>query len=164
MPVRSSVLQHRRLLGPTASVALVTLFAATLFALASPIAHAAPTCTTSTAPAGYSVTVCISAPAGGATLSGSQTVTGTVSVTGTNPGVQRMVFYLDNIYLLTDYESPYTFSISTQKWVDGSHVIGLETLIPRSGTELPTWRSGSIGIHPQKWLVVRRRATDGTPR
>src|SRR5207302_3646340 len=94
---------QRRFPGRGASVALVTALVASMFALMPPAAHAAPTCTTTTAPAGYSVTACISAPANAAALTGSQTVSGTVSVAGTNPGVQRMVFYLDGTYLLTDY-------------------------------------------------------------
>ena len=32
-----------------------------------------------------------------------------------------MVFWLDGSYLLTDYSPPYTFTLPTSKFVDGSH-------------------------------------------
>jgi hypothetical protein len=77
----------------------------------------------------YSATLCITSPTDGSTLSGDVTVTATVSVTGTNPGVQRMVFYLNGDYLLTDYQSPYTFLLPTRSWVDGSYTISVSALM-----------------------------------
>ena len=88
---------------------------------------ATPACVSSS-PAGnaYTVNACISAPADGATMTGTQTVTATVSVTGTNPGVSRAVFFLRGAYLLTDTSSPYTFQLATTDFVDGAAVLEVE--------------------------------------
>ena len=87
-----------------------------------PGASAAGNCSTSS-PAGnaYSVNLCISAPAAGATIAGSATVTGTLTVTGTNPGVQELVFTLNGAPLIWDFQSPYTFSLDSTRWVDGTY-------------------------------------------
>ena len=78
-------------------------------------------------PAGtYTVTVCITVPADNAVVSGNTTVTATASVTGTNPGVQKLLFYLDGQYLLTDYTSVYTFVLPTTKFVDGNRSLQVE--------------------------------------
>lgn len=74
----------------------------------------------------YTVTVCITSPADGATVTGEATVTATVSVTGTNPGVQKLLFYLGAQYILVDYVSPYTFALPTTKFVDGSRLLEAE--------------------------------------
>ncbi|MDQ3870012.1 MAG: metallophosphoesterase, partial [Chloroflexota bacterium] len=75
----------------------------------------------SSAPASgaYTVTVCLTEPGDGAVLSGMKTVTATASVGGASPGVQKVVFYLNDGYLLTDYSAPYTFSLPTAKDADG---------------------------------------------
>ncbi|MDH3499700.1 MAG: DNRLRE domain-containing protein [Acidimicrobiia bacterium] len=81
-------------------------------------------CTTSGPSSGaYAVTVCLTAPAAGATLIGNSTVTATATVAGTNPGVRRLVFYLNGSYVLTDFASPWTFTLRTQEWVDGSYTL-----------------------------------------
>jgi hypothetical protein len=89
---------------------------------ASTAASAAATCNTS-GPAGnaYQVTLCISAPAAGVTITGSAPVTGTISVTGANPGVRELVFTLSGSDLIWDFESPYTFSLDSTRWVDGGY-------------------------------------------
>src|SRR5512138_945025 len=81
----------------------------------------------SPASAAYLVTVCITNPAAGAALSGEASVTATVSVTGTNPGVQKLLFYLGGEYLLTDYTPAYTFILPTTKFVDGARLLEVET-------------------------------------
>ena len=87
-------------------------------------------CTTSSPPSGvYSVTVCMSSPSSGATLSGNATVTASVTVTGSAPYVQRVIFYLDGGYLLMDYQSAYSFVLPTGKWVDGSHAIAASAVM-----------------------------------
>ncbi len=86
-------------------------------------------CTTSGPSAAYSVTVCITQPASGAVLSGSSTVTGTVSSTDPTIGIQRAIFTIDGAPLLTDYTSPYTFTLDTRRWVDGAHQIRLAALM-----------------------------------
>ena len=75
------------------------------------------------------MTICITNPIEGAALSGEASVSATVSVTGTSPGVQRIIFYLDGSYLLTDYQSLYTFTLPTAKWVDGNHILAGEALM-----------------------------------
>src|SRR5678815_5039275 len=56
--------------------------------------------------AAYTVTVCITAPGDGATLSGVRTISATVNVSIPNPGVAKLVFYLGGEYLLTDFQTP----------------------------------------------------------
>jgi hypothetical protein len=87
-------------------------------------------CTASSPISGaYVATVCVSSPSIGSTLTGSVTTTATISVTGTNPGVQRMIFYINGAYLLTDFQSPYTFLLPTTKWVDGNYTIAAAALM-----------------------------------
>src|SRR5690349_8984483 len=81
------------------------------------VANAASTCGTSGPSSGaYSVTVCFTSPSSGSILTGNTTVTVTVTVAGgTSPGVQRVVFNMDGGYLLTDYQSAYTFTLPTTR-------------------------------------------------
>jgi calcineurin-like phosphoesterase family protein/Big-like domain-containing protein len=105
-------------------------------ALAGRATAAGDVCATGAPASGlYGVTVCITAPAAGSTLSGATTVSGTVTTTGTSPGIQRMVFYLDEGYLLTDYQATpsvtpatYHFTLRTTRFADGAHTIGAEVL------------------------------------
>jgi len=90
----------------------------------------------------YTVTVCITAPADNAVVSGNTTVTATVNVVGTNPGVQKLEFSLGGEYLLTDYSTPYTFVIPTTKFVDGSRMLEVE---PKMRDGIPTNRA-SISV------------------
>src|SRR5215208_4473443 len=83
-------------------------------------------CMTSSPTGAYTVTVCITVPADNAVVSGNTTVTATASVTGTNPGVQKLLFYLDGQYLLTDYTSVYTFVLPTPKFVHGNRSLQVE--------------------------------------
>ncbi len=84
----------------------------------------------SSSPSGgaYTVTLCFFDPADGSPLSGDTLVTTTVSVSGTSPGIQRVIFYLDGSYLLTDYQIPYAFTLPTTKWIDGNHTLSVESL------------------------------------
>src|SRR5690349_22472390 len=97
---------RRRLARIFAQVLLITLLVGMM---QIPASAAENECRTSSPPsAAYTVTVCITAPADGAIVSGVRTVTATVSVTpaATNPGIARMVFYLGGEYLLTDSRPP----------------------------------------------------------
>ena len=87
------------------------------------------------ASAAYAVTICITDPINGAVLTRESSVTATVSVTGTNPGAQKLVFYLGGQYLLTHYTSPYTFIIPTAKFVDGGLLLEVEAIM-RDGLTL----------------------------
>jgi len=85
-------------------------------------AAAAGSCATSS-PSGnaYSVTVCITAPGAGSTITGSTAVTTTISVTGTNPGVREVLFTLNGSGLLWDFTSPYTWTLDSTRWIDGTY-------------------------------------------
>src|SRR3954452_6746527 len=74
----------------------------------------------------YTVNVCFSAPADGSTAVGPTAVTATATVTGTSPGIRRMAYYVDGQELLVDYQTPYTFTLPTQKFVDGVKSISVE--------------------------------------
>jgi hypothetical protein len=97
--------------------------------MALPAAAAGSCATTSPASNTYSVTVCITAPAAGATVTGSTDVTATVSVTGTNPGTRELLFTLDNGNLLWDFQSPFTWTLDSTRWVDGSHTIRVQAIM-----------------------------------
>jgi hypothetical protein len=85
--------------------------------------------TSSPVPATYTVTICLTNPADGSLLVGNIPVTLTASWSAGAPRIQRMVFYLDEAYLLTDYQTPYVFALPTRKWVDGAHVLSVEALM-----------------------------------
>jgi hypothetical protein len=91
--------------------------------LASPCASSTPSS------GAYTVTLCFTTPSSGSTVSGPVTVTATVSVTGSNPGVQRLIFYINSAYLLTDFLTPFSFVLPTVKWQDGVYTLGVVALM-----------------------------------
>ena len=106
---------------------VLLLEASSLLQPSAEVLAVGPSCASSSpASAVYTVTVCITVPVDGAIVTGNQTVTGTISVTGTNPGVSKALFVLRGAYLLTDYTSPYTFTLSTTDFVDGAAVLEIE--------------------------------------
>ncbi len=110
-----------------AVITLVVLSSLILMLPQKPVSAAGTECQSSSPEStAYTVTVCITAPADGAVVSGNTSVTATVNVTPTNPGIQKLEFYLGSQYLLTDYSSPYTFAIPTTKFVDGSRLLEVE--------------------------------------
>ena len=121
--------------------------------LPSFLVNATATCNTSgPSSAAYSVTLCFSAPSSGSTLTGIATVTATVSVSGTSPGVQRLLFNLDGGYLLTDFQSSYSFVLPSAKWVDGSHTLSVKAYM-RDGfvtqvTSLPVSFNNGVTTPP----------------
>ena len=122
-----------RRLGGSPGRALSTLIggavvlSATMLGATVPVLAAA-TCASS-GRASYTVTVCISAPANGATATGNVAVAADVTITGTSPGVQRLVFTLDSAYLLTDFAAPFTFQLPSANWVDGTHQLAGHALL-----------------------------------
>jgi chitodextrinase len=74
----------------------------------------------------YTVTLCLTSPDDGATVTGSAPVTATVSVNGTSPGVRRLTFFLGGEYLLTDYQAPYQFELPTARFVDATRTLEVE--------------------------------------
>jgi hypothetical protein len=118
---------RRRLGGVLAQIIIISLVVG-MFQI--PVFAAGNDCRTSSpASAAYTVTVCITAPADGAIISGVRSVTATASITGTNPGVARIIFYLGGEYLLTDFQTPFSFSLPTTKWVDGNRLLEVEALM-----------------------------------
>ncbi|HXD11620.1 MAG TPA: metallophosphoesterase, partial [Anaerolineales bacterium] len=96
----------------------------------TPALAAGTNCVTSGPPSNaYAVTPCITGPADLATVSGLQTVSATYTTSGANPGVAKLYFYLNGEYLITDYSNPYTFSLTTNNWVDGSYVLAVAALM-----------------------------------
>lgn len=113
---------------------LLLLFLGVLVALAATLAWpgraAAAVCQSSTpSSAAYEVTICISQPGDGASLTGTLPVGATVSVTGTSPGVQRVSFSLDGAHLLTDYTPLYLFSLPSDTFVDGPRMLEVSALM-----------------------------------
>ena len=90
----------------------------------------------------YALTSCITVPAEGATVSGLQTVSAVVTVTGTNPGIAKLIFYLNGEYLLTDVQAPYTYTLPTADWVDGGKSLSVEAVMKDGFTS----QRSSIGL------------------
>ncbi|MDX6720297.1 MAG: large repetitive protein [Solirubrobacteraceae bacterium] len=74
----------------------------------------------------YSTTVCLTAPGDAASVSGDITVSAAASTSGASAGVQKVVFYLDGEYVLTDFEAPYSFKLPTSHYVDGTRRLEVE--------------------------------------
>jgi hypothetical protein len=96
-------------------------------------------CASSSPPSGaYTAEVCFSNPISGDTLSGDVTITGTIKLAGkSRVGVQDLVFYLDGNYLLSSFSSPYTFTLPTGYWVDGSHTLSVDAELRDKFTTRP---------------------------
>jgi hypothetical protein len=77
----------------------------------------------------YTVEVCFTDIAPNINVTGSILITATLDVTGSAPGVQTVVFYLDDEYLLTDFEAPYTFELPTNHFIDGFHELSIDALM-----------------------------------
>ena len=77
----------------------------------------------------YRVILCIEQPAGGASVSGTQQVSMSVTVEGAQLGVRSIVTYLDDAYLLTDFEEPYEFVLPSERFVDGAHSLEFEAVL-----------------------------------
>jgi chitodextrinase len=128
----SSFVTRRRLRGSRRR-ALATLLpgvialSLTMLSATVPVLAAA-TCASS-GPSSYTVTVCISAPTSGASVTGNVAVAADVTITGASPGIQRVEFSLDSAYLLTDFAAPFSFQLPSANWVDGSHQLAGHALL-----------------------------------
>ncbi len=97
-----------------------------------PLAGTAATgCSTSSPPSNaYSVTLCIANPVDGSTVAGPVVVTTTVQISGTRPGLSRLVYTLDDQYLLTYFaNSPYTFTLPSDRFVDGNYALSVQAIM-----------------------------------
>src|SRR5687768_5136631 len=111
-------------------LAFIFLFNLGIASPVQPAFAAGANCVASSPNSGaYSVTPCITVPGDGATVSGLQTVSVVVTVTGTNPGIAKLIFYLNSEYLLTDFQTPYSFTLPTADWVDGGNSLSVEVLM-----------------------------------
>lgn len=86
-------------------------------------AGAPPTCSSSIAPQGFRVALCLTAPAKSATLTGPTRVRATVAVTGAAPDVNGITYTLDGTHLLFDAQAPYSFTLHTYLFSPGPHVL-----------------------------------------
>ena len=101
---------------------LVLLTCAALIDYAKTYAQQA-TCKSSS-PGAYTVTLCLSTPANGASLTGVASVVPSITVVGTNPGITRFEYALNGQYLLTAVAAPYSFALPSHYYVDGAYTVG----------------------------------------
>jgi Bacterial Ig domain len=85
--------------------------------------------------------VCITAPSAGGTITGSTAVTATVSATGTSPGVREVIFTLNGSDLLWDFTSPFTWTLDSSRWVDGTYSLQLYAIMRDNFNTLPATAS-----------------------
>lgn len=141
-PSRPNRLSRRRrwvgLTTVSSVVATAALVAASIVAAPTPASSAAGECVTTTTST-YTASVCLGAPASGATVTGDVTVTASVTIKGTSPGLAKTEYALDGQYLLTDFQSPWTFVLATSDFVDGAHVLAVRALM-RNG-DVSLWTS-----------------------
>jgi chitodextrinase len=129
------------------------LLLASLALLTSVAARAASCMASGPAAGSYTVTVCIGNPSDGATVTGDTQTTATISVTGTSPGIQRVMFYLDGEYLLTDFQAPYSLTLPSDRFVDGARTLEAETLM----------RDGFVSERASIALVFQNGTTSPPP-
>jgi hypothetical protein len=89
-------------------------------------AQAASCASSSPSSGAYTVEICFAGPSIGGTLSGNVSVSPAIKVTGASlTSVEQLVFYLNGNYLLTSYSRPYTFTLPTEKWLDGMYTLSV---------------------------------------
>lgn len=94
--------------------------------------------------------LCIEAPEDGATVSGIVTVVGTVDPVN-GPRTQKVEFFLDNEYVLTDFRSSsnsmaiFDFEMPTEFWVDGTYLLEMHA-ITRAEPGLPSYTTQRVGL------------------
>ncbi len=91
----------------------------------------------------YTVELCFSSPIDGDYISGDTLVSSSYTFTGSSPGIQRVIYYLNNEYLLTDFESEYSFLLPTTKFVDGVYTLSADVIM-RDGY---AFQMGSVTIN-----------------
>jgi hypothetical protein len=75
--------------------------------------------------ASSAMTICFTSPNDGASLTGDVPVAVTAVLSNGSDDIQNMVFSLNTEYLLTDYTSPFLFTLPTEKWADGRYTISV---------------------------------------
>lgn len=122
-PTRPSLAMARLLVA-----ALVALSAALVPLDAGPSLAASGTCATTTFST-YSIQVCVTAPAAGATVSGDVGVTVSTKVLSGKASVQKTITTLDGGYLITDFQTPYGYTLRTPWWADGAHTLAVKAYL-----------------------------------
>jgi chitodextrinase len=120
-------------------------------------------CGTSTAPAGYTVTTCLTASA--VPLTGSAPIGGAVETSVASARVASLVFTVDGSYLITDYEAPYAFQWPTEQAPDGTHTLSVVAVLRDGFQSQPVERTvstdnGNGGSVPEP--PTGFQPTDGT--
>ncbi len=107
-------------------MALILLINLVELPFVTPVQAAGTNCISSGPSGGaYTVTPCFTSPAHGVTVNGNRTVSVNATVVGNSSGISKLIFYINGQYLITDFQSPYTFVLPTTKWVDGSKVLSV---------------------------------------
>jgi fibronectin type 3 domain-containing protein len=141
-----------------AKTLLSMVAATTLLTVAGTIGSVLPAaattaCRTTSSGAGWSVDVCLTVATAGGAASGDAQVVATATTVGTGaPRVAKLEFDLRGEHLLTDYEAPYSFTLHTSDFVDGSAVL-VASAVLRDGsrsdpTSLTAAFSNGITVQP----------------
>ena len=80
-------------------------------------------------------------------------MTATATVTGSSSGIGKLLFSLDGGYLLTDFESPYTYQLPTDTIANGGHTLSVVCHHAR--------RLRDLGARRDAQLLQRRRTPAG---
>jgi fibronectin type 3 domain-containing protein len=96
-------------------------------AVAAPQAVLASSCHKSGPDGGlYTVDLCITGPDDAEHVTGDVPVAATATVDGTDPGIDRLTFFLDGEQLLTDDEAPYEFTLASAEFEDGARTLEVD--------------------------------------
>jgi len=88
------------------------------------------------------ITVTITTPTTGATVSGSVTVTAT-AVDTLGHGIVKVDFYLDDVFFATDAASPFTQTLDTTAYANGIHTLRCKSICNNAAVG---WGDNSISI------------------
>jgi len=93
-------------------------------------------CTTTTTTS-YTADVCLTSPLPDAIVSGDVAESATVTVLSGTAAPKRLVFTIDSKYLLSDFQDPFAFTLSSFHWVDGLHTLGVSVQMTDGSTTSP---------------------------
>ncbi len=87
-------------------------------------------CTTNSVEIGsYTVTSCITSPNNGDRLSGDVTITPSFTITNSKVKPRSVIFYLNDQYVLTSFQKPYSFTLPTTYFPDGFYTLSLQATL-----------------------------------
>ena len=99
---------------------------------------AEPACASSSPSTGaYTVTVCVTEPGAGSTLTGEVAVAATVSVSGSSTSISRVIFGMDAEYVLSDFQAPFSFTLPSPRWADGIRNLSAKVAMSDGFTSAP---------------------------